>query len=182
MKVKKIRKKGQFKIQQTAFMLLAITLFFILVGLFYFSIRMSSMQKASEELEKKRLSGLLTKLSSNPELKCNEGVMGLDCIDADKAMVLKGKTQYQELFGVSSLIIRKIYPAENLVGVIECSQGNYPNCNQIRVFGESSVSPISVYVALCRKERDSANLDYVYDKCEIGLLMADIKKISGDFA
>ena len=63
-------KKAQMKIQQTAFMLLAITIFFVLVGLFVLMFKMGSMQDTAEILERDNAMSLVSKLANSPEFAC----------------------------------------------------------------------------------------------------------------
>ena len=46
-------KRAQMKIQQTAFMLLAVTLFFVLVGILILSFKFSGIKQSATELEEK---------------------------------------------------------------------------------------------------------------------------------
>jgi hypothetical protein len=60
-------RKGQMKIQQMAFVLMAIVIFFALVSLFYFSIRIRSLQKSALSLREEEAKELIRKLAVTPE-------------------------------------------------------------------------------------------------------------------
>ena len=156
------------KIQQMAFMLVAVTLFFILVGIFIFVFKFSDLSKSATALEEENAMMLATKLANSPEFSCGFSFdeTKLACVDADKVMVLKENSAYSDFWGVSNIEIRKIYPKTNDV---VCDSGNYPDCNVIKIYSkEVSGFDASNFVSLCRK--DSLN-DLTYDKCELAKLM-----------
>ena len=161
-------KKGQMKIQQMAFMLIAITLFFMFVGIFVLVIRFSSLKQASTILEEENSILLVTKLANSPEFACGAsfGNSKLSCIDADKIMALKKHiAEYTGFWGVAKIEIRKIYPNS-----VECNSKNYPNCGIIKVYSRNvnKLPASSNFVALCWKESSDMG---IYDKCEVARLM-----------
>ncbi len=163
-------KKAQLKIQQMAFMLMAITLFFVLVGMFVLVFRFSGLKESATALEEKNAMLLVTKLANSPEFSCGEafGSNRINCIDSDKVMMLKENiAKYAGFWGVADIQIRKIYPNN---GDIICTPTNYQNCGIIEVFSKNvnSLPPASNFVSLCRKE--SYN-EEIYDKCELAKLM-----------
>jgi len=162
-------KIGQLKIQQMAFMLVAVFLFFSLVLLFYFKISLGDVGKTARDLEIQKAEGMVEKLASSPEL-IFEGRP--NSIDADKLMVLKSERKFKELWDVNGIIIRKIYPP-SFEKEVECKISNYPDCNIIKVFTDKNIAPVKAYVALCRKQ---SNENGVYDKCELAVLMVDLNE------
>ncbi len=162
-----LNKKGQIKIQQMAFMLVALTIFFVLVLLFFLSIRTSEVKEGVIETKEEEAVGIVRKLADTPEFEFT-GVS--NAIDIDKAMVVRSSNRYRDFWGVESIIIKRIYPrGENK----DCEFGNYPNCNLIKIFTNEDVAPITSYVSLCRKEIKNG---VSYDKCEIGLVMIEVNK------
>lgn len=160
-------KKAQLKIQQMAFMLMAITLFFVLVGMFVLVISTSNLRESALALEEENAMLLVSKLANSPEFSCGKafGTSRTNCIDADKVMMLKeNATKYQNFWGVSNIEIRKLG-----FGTTICNLGNYPNCDIIRIYSENISSEYSNFVSLCWKELFEGE---VYDKCEIAKLMA----------
>ena len=157
-------KHGQMKIQQMAFMLIAVTLLFVLVGLFFLSIVFSDLKESSLLLEEKNALLLVSKLADSPEFSC-ENVFGgskINCIDSDKVMALKENiNKYSGFWGVDGIEIIKIYPVEDK---IECTVSSYPNCNEIKII-EGSGTGVSNFVALCRKEQKTSG--QIQDRCEL---------------
>jgi len=161
--------KAQLKIQQMAFMLMAITLFFVMVGMFVLVFRFSGLKESATILEEKNAMLLVTKLANSPEFSCGEAFgIKINCVDADKVMMLKENIdKYSKFWGVAEIKIRKIYPDN---GNIICTPGNYGNCGVIDVLSKNvnKLPPASNFVSLCRK--DSYN-DEAYDKCELARFM-----------
>ncbi len=160
-------KYGQLKIQQMSFMLLATFLFLMFVALFYFGFKLSNLDEASRNLEIDRGVKIADKITSTPELNFENQP---NSIDFDKLVILKSNSRYKELvdYGV---IVQKIYPDNS--SSIECTSGNYPNCNIVKINTAKSITPISSFVALCRKESESGR---AYSRCEIAKLMIDLKE------
>jgi len=170
----KLKDKGQVKIQQMAFMLIALTIFFVLVGLFVLGFNLSKIKGTANELENKNALFLASKLANSPEFSCGNsfGNNKLSCIDLDKVMALKENIEdYDRFWDVANIEIQKIYPVEE---EIICTKGNYPNCNFIKL-REKELSGVDLYnfVSLCHKEKQGENF---YDKCEIGRLMVFYEK------
>ncbi|MCK5043521.1 hypothetical protein KAR52_00785 [Candidatus Pacearchaeota archaeon] len=168
-------KKGQFKIQQMAFMLMAVTLFFALVGMFILVIKFSGLKESATALEEKNAMLLVTKLANSPEFSCGEafGSSKANCIDSDKVMMLhENIDKYINFWGVSNVEIRKIYPKRDSTEI--CDLGNYPDCNVIQLRSKELAGyDVSNFVSLCRKE----SLDgEVYDKCELARIMVSYLK------
>lgn len=165
-----VNKKAQFKIQQTAFVLLAITLFFVLVGIFVIIFKFSGLTESANVLEQENAMLLVSKMANSPEFSCGNsfGTGKFNCVDADKIMVLKEDiSNYKDFWGVQNVEIRKVYPESEIL----CNRGNYPNCGIIRLFSEQvSGYDASNYISLCRKQILEDGSGY-YDKCEIAKLM-----------
>ena len=161
-------KKAQLKIQQMAFMLIAVTLFFILVGMFVLSIYLSDLRNTALVFEEKNARLLVAKLANSPEFSCGEAFKGkkTNCIDADKVMMLRENiNRYSGFWDVENIEIRIIYPESTN---IKCTLENYPDCNIIKIRDGPITEEFSNFVSLCRK----ASLDgEVYNKCEIAKLM-----------
>lgn len=167
-----VKSKAQMKIQQTAFMLVAVTLFFALAGLFVLGFRLSNLKEQASSLEKENSLLLASKLANTPEFSCGEsfGNKRTNCIDSDKVMALKEKSRdYKDFWQVSDIKIMKL--SNNS---IECSNSNYPECGIISILSSNvEGSYNSVFVSLCRKKSDGSTF---YDKCELAKLMVAYKK------
>lgn len=161
-------KKAQLKIQQMAFMLIAITLLFALAGMFVLVFMFSDIKESATALNERNALLLVTRLANSPEFSCGEGfgMLKLNCVDEDKVMILKQNSKtYSGFWGVAGIEIQKIYPENNL----ECTLGNYPNCGLITIYSENQKGPSSSnFISLCRKESFEGE---VYDKCEMAKLL-----------
>ena len=157
------------KIQQMAFMLIAVTLFFVLVGLFFLRISFSELRTSAELIEEKNALLLVSKLANSPEFSCENAFGGIkmNCVDSDKAMALKNNiNRYSGFWGLSGIELRKIYPSGELV---ECGSSNYPDCNYIRILSASNSGVgISNFVALCRIEEVENSIQ---ERCELAKII-----------
>ncbi len=168
--VKRINNKGQIKIQQMTFMLVAVTFLFILVGIFFLSIRLYNVKKIATNLEEKNAMLLVSKLANSPEFSCGNAFGGSrgSCVDFDKLISLKYRIdENSELWGVAKIELRKVYPEGE---GIECDESNYPDCDIVSILDKdiNKQPAISNFVSLCRKE---SNGIMIYDKCELARLM-----------
>lgn len=163
-KMKK-NKKAQMKIQQMAFLLIAVTLFFIIAGLFFLMIGFSNLKSSSSLLNENNALTLASKIADSPEFSCGDafGQSRSNCIDMDKLMALKSELgRYSDFWGISGIEVQKVYPAGQDV---ECTLDNYPDCNKITVMAlNGSGTGLANFVSLCRKGYDNL----LYDKCELG--------------
>ena len=161
-------KKGQLRIQEMSFMIVAVIIFFVLVGLFAFSIIYSNLHKQATEITEGRTLSAITNLADSPEFTCGEP----NCVDADKLMGLIGKKNYEKYWSFSSLsVVKSSGFNKSETEMIKCSLSNYPDCDEFVVYNRGVVNEkkISNFVALCRKEYEN---DYTYDKCGIAKLVA----------
>lgn len=158
--------RGQFKIQQMAFMLVAVVLFFVLVGLFWLAIQQRNLYKEVAQAEEEEAILMSEFLSSSSEFSCSRE-LGSYCIDADKLIVFTNRTVYRELWPVSFIRVRRVYPPEDKD--IECNKANYPNCNLFNIYENKEIEYTGTgkgsFIALCRHEK---NEGYAFRKCEIG--------------
>ena len=167
-------KKAQVKIQQMAFMLIAVFIFFALIGMILLNLKLSGLKQDATELQEKNARLLVSRLADSPEFSCEDS-FGSDmksCIDTDKVMILSENIgKYEDFWGVSSIEIRKIYPISNQD--IICDRENYPNCNIIEVLpGEGTY--YSNFVVLCRKDTFGQE---IYTKCDLGKIMVSYKNV-----
>ncbi|MEA3414319.1 MAG: hypothetical protein U9Q99_02225 [Nanoarchaeota archaeon] len=159
-----VNKLGQVKIQQMAFMLMAITLFFVFVGLFILSIKFNDLKQSAETLDQKNALYLTSKIASYPELACGTayGSQKINCIDTDKLIIfLEKQEEYSNFWEVENLIVRKIYPESEEI----CNAENYPDCGIFNLLEGSNKGDVSTFVSLCRTESENQRH---YTKCELG--------------
>jgi len=153
--------KAQMKIQQMVFMILAVFIFFILVGLFFLAIQLKDVGKNAEILNKNQAISSLEVLANMPEFNYkSEWSMSLD---EDKLKILSGNfsKDYEAFWPVSSIRVYKIYPV--FEEPIKCP-GN--NCNYYEIYNskESTNNTYSTFVSLCSKTKE---FDSDYDRCEV---------------
>ncbi len=173
--VKSKNHRGQLKIQQMAFMLMAVTLFFVLVGMAVLILKFSGLKETATALEERNSMLLVTKLANSPEFSCGEafGSHRINCIDADKIMMLKENIiKYLNFWGVSNIEIRKIYPTIDIEKT--CEYENYPDCNIIQIISGDVIGyDFSNFVSLCRKESFEGE---TYDKCELAKILVSYEE------
>jgi hypothetical protein len=191
-KINKKEKKAQMKIQQMSFLLIAVFLFFALVGMIVITVVMGNITDSATILKEKNARLLASKIANSPEFSCGEvyGTQKTDCIDADKVMVLKeniNTNKYTSSFwGVSGIEIRRLYPKWTLQNNIECTnandprcnvectRNNYPKCNIITLIKSQEGYGKGNYVALCRKERYNGE---IVNKCEMAEITLKYKEV-----
>lgn len=156
--------RAQMKIQQMAFVLVATLVFFSLVGLFYFSIKIKTLEKEAISLREDEAKELVRKFSSAPEVAWTATDCA-NCIDLDKALVLKDKKSYQGFWNLPFVQISKIYPETSSK---ECTKLNYPDCSTITLAKENKdFITHESFISLCRFESSQGG----YTKCELGKII-----------
>lgn len=168
-------KRAQLKIQQMTFMLLAVTLFFILVGLFFVTYSLGNLKKDFTDIQTENAQKIVSILANSPEFSCVSGQS--NCVDMDKALVMKNREEYRNFWEIDSIEIRVLYPEKSKE--VECTKGNYPECNVLKVFQKISgkqdlVSQQSNFVNICRKEVLNGEN---YERCDLGLIIVGFESI-----
>ncbi|MBR9704279.1 hypothetical protein GOV12_02620 [Candidatus Pacearchaeota archaeon] len=170
LKINKVKqkKKSQMRIQEMAFMLIAVFLFFGLVGLFSISIIYSGIQKQARIIAQEQTLSAITNLADSPEFSC-AGYSKTNCVDFDKSMGILENNYYKDFFPFSSLEIQKITD-KNKNDMIICTKTNYPDCERLILYDKKpkSEAKITSFVALCNVE----NENMMYQKCEIAKFVA----------
>jgi len=161
--------KGQMKIQQMAFMIVAVFFFFVLVGLFFLEIQFKDIKSGAAQLQKDQAISSLKVIADMPELNYNsrESMM----IDEDKLKIISGSfgLDYDLFWPVASVGIYKIYPAFN-----EIKKCPGLGCNFYEIYNseQKNVKTYSTYVSICKKMKEYGS---VYDRCEVGKLVVGVK-------
>lgn len=161
-----VKKSAQMKIQQMAFMILVVFLFFILVGLFFLSIELRNIKQEAGILNEESAISSLQVISDMTEFSYDS--RETLTLDEDKLRVLSAISGYDSFWGVSSIKVYKIYPADKM---IKCPA---QNCNYYEIYdgGQKNVKEYSTFVSICKKVKE---VDYVYDRCEIGKISVGVK-------
>jgi len=159
--------KGQFKIQQMAFMLMAVVLFFILVLLFFLLFQSRGLKDKATELRMQKSISMAQILASTPEFTCGDY-----CIDTDRLMVLINRSAYMnsKFWAVSKIEIIEMYPRE---GNTICNFMNYPDCDIYKVYElNEKGSSVDSFVSLCRREEREGS---IYEVCRLGKIIVGFK-------
>jgi hypothetical protein len=165
----KILSRGQMKIQQMAFVLVALMVFFAMVALFYFSFSLGSLEKGAQSLQQDEAKELVRKMASTSEFAFTSKDCS-NCIDMVKVLVLKDRGSYEDFWNLDFLQIKKVHPSSN---EIECEKSNYPDCNTITIIPNEEIgSPPSAFVSLCSWEQSQE-----FFKCELGRILASGKDL-----
>ena len=167
-----MKKKSQIKIQEMAFMLVAVLIFFVLVGLLGAAILYSSLNKEATEIAEQKKYSAITNLAETAEFNYRSKS---NCIDADKLLILTERTKYGKYWPFTSLQViseRGLNKSEK--DWVECKWGTYPDCDVFNIFdkNEDNEDFTSSFVCLCRLENEYG---LPYSKCEIGQLYAGSK-------
>ena len=150
-------------------MLVAIILFFILIGLFVVSIIFNNLQESSQDIKEDKTLSAIESLAGTAEFICPETKS--NCVDADKLIGLLGRQSYNSFWSFSSLkVVRSSGFDKQENSWIKCSLENYPNCDIIDVYDKNvNENVISSFVALCRRDYEN---NAAYERCEIAKLLA----------
>ena len=154
-------RKSQLKIQQMAFMLLAVILFFALVGMIFLTLRVKGFYEEANQIEKNRATLIARFIADSPEFSCGSEFY---CVDTDRVVTFN-TSSYIDFWPVAYIRFQKIYPEERGI----CTISSYPKCDSFTVFARNDVESTSSagsFVALCRWERNERG--YAERVCEFG--------------
>ena len=161
-------KKGQLKIQQMAFVLVAMMIFFSMVALIYISFRIKSLETTALSSKEDIARELAKKIVSSAEFAFTAEDCS-SCLDLDKALIVSERSSYKGFWNFDYFVIEKIYPSEKGV----CTRASYPNCETIVLANSTNYEKTTTaFVALCRWEEKHHGY-----KCELGKIIASGKGI-----
>ncbi|HLC53186.1 MAG TPA: hypothetical protein VJK03_01465 [Candidatus Nanoarchaeia archaeon] len=165
-------KKAQLKIQEMAFVLIAVMVFFALVALLYLSVRSSQLQSGAQEIRDAEARAGVRALASLPELRW-DGCP--NCIDGDKAFLIKNKMRnnadYAGLWHLDYLALEIIYPPR---AGGECTAATYPACNHTTIIGANGSYGIAsaAYVSVCLWNPGQESV-----RCDLGKISASGRNV-----
>jgi len=164
-------KRGQMKIMQMMFMIVAVFFFFVLVGLFFLGVAFKDVRASAQDLEKKQAISSLEVIAGMGEFSFDsrESMM----LDEDKLAVMSGGfgNQYVEFLPVNSLRVYKVYP---VFGEEKKCPGVGCNYYEIVDSGGRDALTYSSFVSICRRIREFGS---VYDRCEIGKIVVGTRQL-----
>lgn len=116
-------KKGQLKIQEMAFVLLAVVFLFVLVLLAFTAIQSRQLQKYAIQSREARAITFLEVVSALPELRCSSSFSSTSeavCVDRDKLAFFNSSLSMQETYAIlwknaliSKIEVQQVYPVVN---------------------------------------------------------------------
>jgi len=164
-----VKKKAQMEIQQMVFMIIAVFIFFTLVGVFFLTIQMSQLRGDAAKLQKEQTISSIKTIADMPELNFDSSESMT--IDEDKAIVMSGSLgeDYADFWPVASIDLYKVYP--EFEKPIKCPA---PNCNYYQIYdnGQTNKQQYAAFVSICSKQKESGS---VYKRCDIGKLVVGVK-------
>ncbi len=168
-------KRSQMKIQQMAFVLVAIMIFFGFVALIYFSLTLTNISRISQQLRDNEAREIVNTISSSPELAFTSAGDCSFCIDLEKVILLKEDQDYKKFWNLDYLMIERVYPS--IDGEIECTradlQGSKLECNQITIIQSTgTIAAKKAFVTLVRYDSEIKNFRY-----ELGRIHASGKNL-----
>ena len=153
--------KGQFKIQQMVFIIIAIIILFGIVSVFFISVKFSSLRSDVEDLRKEAVLTQVRKMTGAPEFNWIMSDDCSSCVDLDKIFLLKDRNSYKGFWNdVSLLKVSRVYP---LYDIGECTTQNYPRCNTVTLVNKGDFEAYESFVSLCRFDDTLKQT-----KCELG--------------
>ena len=154
--------RGQLKIQEMAFVLLAIVIFLALVGLVVFSFRLQGLRATGESRADEQAQSLLQGIIALPELQgtCQT------CLDFDKARALQ--IQNRSLAKEWQLDYLMI---ERSSGIGACTAGTYPNCKELTLIAGSQYGrALRTFASICYWDAE-----HEHERCDLGSVYASGK-------
>ncbi len=163
--------KGQFKIQQMAFVLVALMIFFGIVAVFYVSIRFSSLKGDVSDIRKEEVIESVRKMAGTPEFISTNWEDCASCVDLDKVFVLKDKASYQGFWqDINLLQVLRVYPSYSSD---ECTANSYPRCNKITLTDKGNYEAYEAFVSLCRYDYSIGQ-----ERCELGKVVMGFEAVT----
>ncbi len=153
--------KGQFKIQQMVFVLVATLILFAIASIFFVSMRFGGLRSDFEDQKKSEVIEQVDKIAGTPEFIWTSFEDCPSCIDLDKIFMIKNRTAYQGFWKEIALLkISRVYPKYS---TDECTLQSYPRCNSITLVEKEGFEAYESFVSLCRFDETDKST-----RCEIG--------------
>ena len=150
------------KIQQTAFMLVALVLFFSMIALVYFSISLANLREQAQYLREKEALENVKMIAATPEFAFTSSSDCSNCVDLDKVLMLKEQSSYKNFWKFEGLEVEIVYPKPP--NEDECTKANYPNCKRITVISSVEKRPKTAFVSLAFWDSSTDTYKYILGK------------------
>jgi len=150
MKAGKKTKKAQLQIQEMAFVLVGIILFFGLLLIVFSVFQSAKIKQSAEEIRREETIGKLESIANMPEFSCREAF----CIDEEKLIGFidlpqQDKNKYYSLWQKSKIAlikVERVYPASSG----DCTNASYPNCKTYTIYKRDvDYEAHSTFMPLC---------------------------------
>ncbi|MCL6500469.1 MAG: hypothetical protein K6T16_00335 [Candidatus Pacearchaeota archaeon] len=163
----KPNKKAQLKIQEMAFVLVAVVFLFALIFLFFARFQFAQMTDIAEKLREIRTMTMLRVVASLPELRCSSSfgsATEIACIDKDKLAAFdtdsRLRARYENLWvpaSITRISVDEVYPSGKSYKIYE------------KPTSESTVTSIT-YIPLC-EETNTRRSKCIIAKIKITTIM-----------
>ena len=155
-------KKAQLKIQQMAFVLVALMIFFGLIAIIYFSIWSSGIKKSATQRQEEEALQIALALAGAPEFAFTSSSDCSSCVDFEKIASLN-QDVYKNLWNLDYLEVEIIYP---IYTNDECTSNKLPpDCNKRAIIPKQKNlgSTSSVFVSLVRRVPSPTGGNFKYE-------------------
>jgi hypothetical protein len=165
-----VNKKADMQIQQMAFMLLFVFIFFTIAGLFVLMFYSKDIKSGYETQQINLAVSSLETIANMPELNCDS--QRSFCLDEDKLLVFSSNAErYKDFWPVAYIKVRKVFPLPNQQ--IRCPS---ENCTYFDIFDsniQNCVIGRDTFVQICKKiVLPSGEVEEI---CEIGKIEVGVK-------
>jgi type II secretory pathway pseudopilin PulG len=113
--------KAQIKMQEMAFVLLALAILAIIALIFFIRFQSANIAKIGESAKQETAMSLLDKIASLQELRCSQGEI---CLDEDKVNIAKDKNLGNLFQGLAKVEVRGIYPTSSDIVIYQSGAVN----------------------------------------------------------
>ncbi|MCS7134523.1 MAG: hypothetical protein NZ889_01545 [Candidatus Pacearchaeota archaeon] len=148
-------KKAQIKIQEMAFVLIAIILLFGLVFVFFAKFELNKIRELAKQTREERAITLVRTIASMPEIRCSEETSEAACLDLEKVSAFNESSSLQRKYEkfwsnnyVTEIVVEEIVPSRKIYHIYRGKKGNvsyfsfFPLCSR----RECSLAKLSVWI------------------------------------
>jgi hypothetical protein len=173
----KARAKAQLQIQEMAFVLVGLILFFGLIMLFFAVFQQAKIKSLAEQTRREEIVAKLHSIVNMPEFACREAF----CIDEEKVqgfLALSQKQKYYEKFDKQYIVLIKVERvwSQEGAGSNICNKENVPqspsNCKTYEIYNntakKSSYEAHSTFTLMCHHTLTNGQAAIV---CDVGKIV-----------
>ena len=146
--------KAQVKVQEMAFVLLALALLAMVAFIFFIRFQSGNIEKAGEDVQQRTAISVLEKIATMQEISCQKSDM---CIDEDKIGIINQKNiKLEGMFqGIKNAKIVRLYPKGNDLILYNSGVGN---------------QSYSTFANICKQEKVGTAIEW---RCGIAMLVLE---------